>query len=389
MWQWNKTSWEQDKDGCAFILKTLDGCECESKIAAPLDRLLGAKTHPPAGEAACADKIFPAEFSHCPNCGVALLDNDTDKDNSEAWIPPYGPGNGLKILSNKKPTINENGKSLKGGEAFLLPSEKGGLSFFSSCMGGKRPLLIALRKAVGEVWVYHPNSKKKNEWQLLKGKFGDADMPNWSWTLAFDKEEKGFAAPSNKGPVWVTVDWALNSLVISPSTGGKSIGSPVRIGTFVLAPILREGKFVVLSRKDNAGEWQECTSSDDPTCVMPQLCRETAQEAFLGIPVVGKEEKFVYWLCRGGYIKVSVLDTGPGEWSFHVWGTDTQPPTALIELSGPYQKKDSRSGSYHLWQLCEAPDPTSSRDEVIYKIIKFDGDEYSGSEKVECGQFVR
>lgn len=385
MWKFNSTSWDQDEDGCIFTLKSLNGRDCDIEIAAPLEILLGVKTHPLSGELACADKTFPAEFSHCPNCGEALL--DLIKDDSVSWIPPYGAGDGLKILSKAiKPESIESLVARKG-EAFSLPPTSGPFSFFSARLGGRGRLLLAIQRDVGLIWVYRPNSNKK--WLALKDRIGSNRMPNWAWTLAGDTSESGYAFPSDEGPAWITVNWATNSLVIDRGNG-VSVGGSARVGNFVLAPVMRGEAFAVLSRRDNDNKWLECSTFSDSSTVAPQLRRQPKQEAYLGIPVVDEIRGVVYWPCRGGYVKVSGLESsGPGSWEFRPWETDTQPATALIELGSPYHRSSGSSSKRGFWQLCEDNDPASRRDDdVVYKIIKFDGDEAADSEIVECGQFV-
>ncbi len=270
----------------------------------------------------------------------------------------------------------------KGGAQFMLPHQDGRFAFCSAFLGGDRRLLVALQREVGRFWVYRPNEAIK--WKSLEGTAGADALPAWSWALTLDSTESSMCIPTEQGPAWLTFNWATNS-VHAEHSAGQSIGAPVRVDTYILAPVKCEGRFSVVCRKKGDSTWSECVAGSDPGEVISHLQRNRDQEPYMGIPVVDEMKNIAYWPCRGGYVRVSVTNpTKELRWEFRTWDTDKHPATALIELGPPYRKTGSRSG---FWQLCEDHDPLR-RDGTVNKIVKFDGHETADSEVLEYGQFV-
>lgn len=379
LWNFIDSSWEQDDNDKTYRIKNIFGQNCESDPIVPLSILLGTKNHPSSGEQ-CGSSVFPSQFMHCPYCGSKLL--GPDEVGADLWLPPYGTGNGLKLLS-MKPALNKKPRaSAEKGTQFRLPSRDGYFSFCSIRLGAQHRLLTAVQRNNGQLWVYRPTETKK--WEALKGAVGGDSLPSWSWSMTADLSESGLCLPTDQGPVWITVNWASSSIKVDRAEG-RSVGGAVRIGKYLLAPVLREDSFVIVCREDGDNNWSECSATSDPLIILKQLQRNSAQDACFGIPVVDESRQIVYWSCRGGYVRVFGLDSPSGLcWEYRPWETDEYPATALIELGPPYRKTGSRPG---FWQLCEDRD-YSVRDGIINKIIKMDGDEQIDSEDVECGQFV-
>jgi hypothetical protein len=384
VWQFDNESWEQDEDGSVFTLKSYNGSNCTPELSAPLEILLGAKTHPFSANLTCSNKIYPAQFKFCPSCGATLF--DAVNEDPFPWCPPYGIGNGLKITSKAiQPKITTAQKGVE----FELPPN-GPFSFFSARLGGKYRFLFAIQRDIGQIWVHKPNGP--NQWLAFDEKIGANNFPNWAWGMAIDRSEIGCAFPTLSGPVWLTIEWITNGLKIIRGDKGKSIGSPIIVGNIVLAPIMKDdGGFVVLSKVVTSdGGWMDCQSLSDQNIVKPQLCREDGQEPYLGLPIADEVRAFVYWPCRGGYIKVSRLESGQPSWEFRAWEIDEYPATALIELGVPYRHTKGKNEDRGYWQLCKYHVP-HSREGITYKIIKFDGNPQNGGvkegEDFECGQF--
>lgn len=378
MWHLNDASWEQNGLGDSFRLQTFHDRECEQQPAASLDQLLGAKLHP-SSSAPCSGRYFPAEFKFCPGCGVPLPSNSPIE--FSPWVPPFGSSNGLKVLEN---SIQADVTTETGGEEFPLPLMNSLLSFASLRLGAQSRLLIALQRDVGQVWVHRPGGNPK--WVPLAGRIGDDAMPGWSWSMASNMSETGCAVPSRDGPVWMTVDWGSNKLVLDRGVG-ESVGGAVRLKDYVLAPVMRGGKLAVLIRRDGESKWTDCAAQSDPQAIAVQLTRAPGQQAFFGTPVVDELRQVAYWPCRGGYVRVAYPDLSTtGAWSFRGWSSSQPLTTAMVEIGVPYRKAGARS-SY--WQLCEIPPLTqSARDDVHYKIFKFDGEDLVDCEDLESGQFL-
>lgn len=378
LWQFKDVSWMQDDNAQTFKLAHLHGNDCTAKPIAPLAMLIGAKRHKMVySDLICSQGIYPSEFNYCPYCGgeLSVPENRT----SFPWIPPYGSGSGLKILPCKlRPDIRWASK----GQSFELPSRNGRFSFCSALLGAEKRLLLALQRDIGKLSIYQPDTQ---EWRDLDGKTGEDELPEWSWSLATDSAETGLAIPGKNGPAWVTIDWATGKLQIDRGEG-RSIGGVVRLGRFLLAPVLRGETFVLLCRQDSDTAWFECKQAfHELPLFIPQQHLGTDQPAYFGMPVIDETRMAAYWPCRGGYIKIATAATASEHaWAFRPWETDEYPAKALIELGPPYLKTGARSG---LWQLCEDFDPTR-RDGLVNKIIKFDGDERIDSETLEYGQFV-
>jgi hypothetical protein len=380
VWNFKNSSWEQDDNSNAFKIQSIFGQKCETSPVAPLALLIGAKKHPPLG-GTCESGVFPSEFKNCPYCGTKFP--EIESNTADLWLPPYGSGTGLKLFSiksgrNKKLTTRD-AKAIK----FPLPSLDGRFAFCSVKLGAQQRLLLAVQRDSGLLWVFRPDAGKK--WEVLAGNAGEDSLPSWSWCLAADSSETGLCLPTNQGPAWLTVNWASSSIIIDRAVG-RSIGGAIHVGKYVLAPVLRGDNFMVVSRKEGDMNWSDCSSASDPAVVLPQLgAPGSGPDACLGIPVVDENKQIVYWPCRGGYIRVPVVEISDGlSWEFRPWETDEYPAVALIELGPPYRRTGSRSG---FWQLCEDQD-NSIRDGIVNKIIKIDGDERIDSESVECGQFV-
>ncbi len=389
MWQFDNESWEQDEDGSVFTLKSINGEDCTPQLSAPLEILLGAKTHPFEANLTCSNKIYPAQFKFCPSCGATLF--DAVNEDPFPWCPPYGIGNGLKITSK---AIQPEITTAQTGVEFELPPN-GPFSFFSARLGGTYRFLFAIQRDIGQIWVHKPNDP--NQWLAIGGKVDPNNFfPNWAWGMAIDKSESGCAFPTVSGPVWLTINWNTNHLEIVRGGHGKSIGSPVIVENIVLAPIIDDKNAVGVLYKIAGDEWKPCQPQSDQKIVVSQLCREDGQLPYLGLPIADEVNALVYWPCRGGYIKVSRLESGSPLWEFRPWEKDGHPATALIELGAPYRHTKGKIADRGYWQLCKFNDPklkSNSQETITFIIIKFDGNPQNGGVKEgdgddnEFGQF--
>jgi hypothetical protein len=377
VWTFKDAHWEQDQTGAQFGLVTLFGKTVEKQPAAPLELLVRARRHPECKT--CSGRYFPSQFQFCPACGKPL--SEAAECDSIPWVPPFGPSNGLKVLSRG---MEPDTTLQTSGEPFPLPPADGLLAFASLKLGAGNRLLIAMQRDIGQVWVYRPSDNPR--WLALDGRVGEGNLPGWAWTLASDSSEAGFIAPTKEGPAWVTVDWTTNTLVIDRGDG-ESVGGAARIKDCILAPVMRSGKLMLLFRRDGDINWSDCDALSDPAAVLTQLARQPVQQALFGTPVVDEVRQVVYWPGRGGYVRVAYPELNTNAtWTFRQWNPLPPFATAQIELGVPYRKAGARPG---FWQLCEVlPINQSARGEVHYKIIKFDGDELADCEDVESGQFL-
>jgi hypothetical protein len=384
LWRFKDASWEQDELKNSFKLHSISGRSCNSVQIAPIELLLGAKLHPENG-LDCARHKYPTEFQFCPVCQARLF--EVEGPCREIWIPPYGAGTGMKIIKGSDTLRQFSIKDVHVqkhhlAKPFPLPGRDGTFSFCSIMLGAKHRMLFALQRDIGRLWVYRNDEDDK--WGIIDGVFGTDSLPGWSWSIATDKSESGICAPTDNGPVWMTVDWISNRIQVN-QTKARSIGAPMRVGEYLFAPVARDGRFAMVYRKEGEADWMDCPSTCDPSEVIAQLKRKPDQLPYFGIPYFNKNKNTAYWSCRGGYVSVTVPEYASGvEWKFRTWETDEHPATALIELGPPYRTTGSEAG---FWQLCEDVDQ-SVREGVVNKIIKIDGDEHIDFKRIQCGEFV-
>lgn len=384
LWRFDSSSWEQDDVGQAFKVKNLFGQESKETFAsvALLDILVNAKKHPHTSER-CGLSLYPSDFTYCPFCGTKL---EINNPSAKSWIPPYGSGNGLKVLTS---TFAPDSGSYAG-EIFDLPAEGAGLAFCSLKLGGQSRLLVALQREIGKLWVYCQDKKK---WLFLDGVVQGDSLPIWSWTPATDSAESGLLVPTDQGPTWLTVNWA-SGVVQADRFEGRSVGGAARLGKYLLAPVQRGEELIIVGRTEGGAAWVECAAPSDKQ-IISNLTRmfgqanlkQFGQAAFFGVPVVDENRRIAYWPCRRGYVQVIGGDSSTlPHWEYRPWETDEFPAEALVELGPPYRQVGGRPGFF---QLCEDKnDDSSSRDEIVYKLKKFGGDEHLDSKTLECGQFL-
>jgi len=254
-WTFKDSSWEQDDSSKVFKIRGIFGQKCEIEPIAPLGLLLGAKSHPASG-VPCEKGLFPSEFKSCPYCGSNLF--DAHGSYADLWLPPYGAGNGLKLFPIKS-TINQKvGACNEKASQFLLPSRDGRFAFCSTKLGAQKRLLVSVQRDSGQLWIFRPGATKK--WEVLIGNAGEDTLPAWSWSLAVDSSESGLCLPTDKGPVWVTINWASSSIKVDRALG-RSVGGAIRVGKYLLAPVLRGDSFTIACRKEGDTVWSECSQS--------------------------------------------------------------------------------------------------------------------------------
>ncbi len=384
LWRFKDTVWEQDELRNCFKIHSIYGKTCSAVPSVSLDLLVGTKLHPD-NRYACAKQMYPSEFRYCPFCQAGLI--EVDADHRDRWIPPYGPGTGLKIVNGFDNQPLSKSKDIRvltdhHAKLFPLPDRDGKFAFSALRLNAKHRMLLALQRDIGRLWVYRHDDEKK--WSLIEGVYGEDSLPGWSWSIATDEAESGICLPTDAGPVWLTVDWASNLIQVSQAKS-KSIGAPVRVGDYIFAPVTRDGLFVMVYRKEGETDWMDCPTLSNSAEVIAQLKRKPDQLPFLGVPYINKNKNTAYWSCRGGYVSVTVPEHASGvEWKFRTWQTDAFPATALIELGPPYRTIGADAG---FWQLCEDVDHRE-REGVVNTIIKIDGDEQVDSRRMQCGEFV-
>ena len=240
--------------------------------------------------------------------------------------------------------------------------------------------MIGVRRDTGQLSVFR--EKDPRRWAALEGRIGDSSLPDWSWAMASSANESALILPSDSGPVWCTIEWATGK-VLADRFEGMSRGGPARLGKSVYAPVVTPAGLIIVSRADGDAAWSVCDAEAD--VLTTDGSNSLRLSEFFAVPLVDETRQVVYWVCSVGYVKVSrTANAALATWRFRPWRSVGHNPRALVELGPAYRKTSSRPG---FWQLCEDQDP-SSRDGIVNRIIKIDGDEAADTEVVEAGQFM-
>ena len=377
---WNEASgsWLQDEAKKRFFI--LNKEETPKNNQEGLEIIAGAKWHPNS-DSDCGG-FFPLEFKNCPFCGKALK-SIKDKDCGNIWVPPFGKGNGLRLVDKDidirsippqrdKRWIDQDENDLP------LPRPRGDYEFIVGSLGTEHSVLIALDRMTGLLNYFSP---AQNKWiQLLSTKddckIYDQDiLPHWSWSAAFitKKLSHGFAVPTCNGPVWVDVDW--DEAKYTPFSGsGECIAGAAALKDQVFIPVRLGDKIAILSF--------------DPTVVHPQwkqvgdliefgITSDSKEDQCLSVPIVHNEKSTIYWIGKPGLI---TFDWSKKRCSWRPWETDAFPCQAMPEFGPPYCDKLS-----NFWQLCY---DTEYEDVPMknFRYYKLSGDE-SDRTDVDGGRF--
>ncbi len=372
IWEFPSGNWVQDEEKRRFlVLNQKTGEVAGNQLG--LDIIVGAKWHP-ASESDCGG-FFPPEFNHCPFCGKQLASGEF---HSDAWVPPFGGGSGLRLVAKRINLASlpvQQDKAIKWvdqeEENFPLPRLRGDYQFIVAQLGTKSPALIAFDRTSGLVDYYSPAHK---EWVSFTPspdrRIGGNLLPAWSWSAAFvsGKTMPGFAVPTREGPVWIALDWSEGKS--TPVFGkGESIGGAATLDNRVFIPVLVEGVIAIHSFDHTASQWNQIGEA------MKIGVKESGiEDRYFSIPVIDEGRHVVYWVGIPGLL---VFDLANCSCVWRPWETDAYPCSAVPTLGPPY--RDS-SGNY--WQICyDIGDPAGA-----FRYYKLSGDE-SDREDVDGGRF--
>ncbi len=222
MWAFGDTTvWDGLEDG--FKLRGFGGMPMASvPVSLPLQRLFALRTHPPV--AGCTlDKpgaLFPAEFGYCPECGTALL--EPTEAAPEPWIPPYGPGDGSKLIKHR--LGQQSDLQAGSGEQVALPFQSAQLRFLVAKMGGKQRQLLALDPESRRIAVFNPQAK--GQWHEIRSDLQATHLPDWAWTVALDHTENCLAVVDRSGLLWLKPDWNSSKLQTLHRIEGRALAGP-------------------------------------------------------------------------------------------------------------------------------------------------------------------
>ena len=359
-------NWIQDDMSRTFsLLDSETGKKDANQIG--LEITASAKWHA-AGESGCAG-FFPAEFGFCPFCGDPLVSGAT----GDVWVPPYGKGNGLRLVANPVDVgaIPIQGSKLdlwvdQDAVQFQLPRLRGDYEFIVGSLGGHATVLIAFDRTTGLLDYFSPTQKKWQSLQQESGRrVGESRLPFWSWSLAVAAGKSGFALPSNEGPVWVGIDWARAKY--TPVCGsGKVIGGMSSLDQQIYALVM-DGEFVSVQRFDFAGaRWEQCGTA------LSKFEMTTYEPLHFSVPVVDEYRRLTYWIGIEGLL---TFDPARVDFVWRPWNTASQSCQAVPELGPPYQDPQG-----NFWQICY------DKDDDVFKYFKLSGNQ-SDCINVDGGRF--
>lgn len=225
----------------------------------PLNKLFGFAVHPIKPSCTLAAKspsYFPAEFNHCPRCGVSLIHNSESEASN--WIPPLGNNNSVRHF----PRVLESQANIHYDQgSFLgLPFDScASLQFAAGQFGGKGSLLIAFELVQGRLAIF--SASPSPEWvEIDAPQLESASLPPWSWRVAMSHDQSLLAIPDISGLKWVKFDWPGLSLETIEVLPGRCMAGPA-----------------VLSRRTG----QVSQSKEDVLCVPMQVTTSSGEGAVL------------------------------------------------------------------------------------------------------------
>ena len=341
IWEMPSSSWAQDDDLKQFYLLDPKTGEPQANQRG-LEILAGARSHG-AGDVRCG-KFYPKEFAYCPFCGKGLVPADYA---STDWVPPYGRGNGLRLIpkgknANATPLVREDPKPREWEEmeALPLPRPQGDYEFIVGSLGTSAPVLIAFDRVGGYVDYFSPAEEK---WMPLDSATGrraqesQSPLPNWSWSAAFLQGKPGFAVPTREGPAWIAIEWPDNKYTLVFGRGG-SIGGAVAFENRIFAPVLAERGISILDFDVSSSKWKPAGEPARGWAPGP------GKSNFFSVPIIDESRRWIQWVGIEGLL---TFDAANNESSWRPWETDAFPCKAMTELGPPY-----RDFKGYFWQIC-------------------------------------
>ena len=328
-WVFGESTWLQDSDRKRFFLTRHAGKDVQPIARPLLPHTMGARVHP-VSHGECSG-VFPGEFEYCPFCGEKLRSVDPEPF---AWLPPYGPGDGLRVFNRiglpSEQIANE----------FPLPNGNGSLAFLVDRVGTQHPVLLALNRSAGHISVFDSVGAM---WIELEHGIGsrledDRNLPEWSWAVAsISGTGGGLCWPTLAGPVWVEFDWLDRSWTTTKSEG-RCVGGAARLGNRVFAPVIWNDAIVMQSFSSVTRHWTKTpmTGEGPPTT------------EFLSLPLVDQANSRIHWVTRTGRITLRLSDDQSLHLQWRPWETDSHPCHAVQEYGPPYLDRVST----RYWQFC-------------------------------------
>ena len=377
MWAFGDTTvWDGLEDG--FKLRGFGGMPMASvPVSLPLQRLFALRTHPPV--AGCTlDKpgaLFPAEFGYCPECGTALL--EPTEAAPEPWIPPYGPGDGSKLIKHR--LGQQSDLQAGSGEQVALPFQSAQLRFLVAQMGGKQRQLLAIDPNAGRIAVYNPQAQW--QWLEIDSDLLASDLPDWAWTVALDHTESHLAVADRTGLHWLKADWASGRMQTLHHIEGRALAGPGILSEASGKGAAPNDVICVPLRKGGATAaalsilcwWRSTAAADNPGKPTQGWAEAALPSNMPPNEVFGQALRTARWeLCwpgRQGFLRVGLDQNKAPQTSWHAWKKDSEDAsvTGLPELGAPWQDERRR-----FWQQCKHTRKTVKGTDVTIQMHRID-----------------
>jgi len=375
MWAFADTTvWDGLEDG--FKLHGFGKVAMSSLAASlPVQRLFALRTHPPAPGCLLAQPgaLFPAEFDYCPECGTGLV--KPLEAATEAWIPPYGPGDGSKLI--KRSLAKPSDLQASSGEQVALPFQSAQLRFLVAKMGGQQRQLLAFDPESGRIAVFNPQAK--GQWHEIGSDLQQSHLPDWAWTVALDHTESCLAVVDRSGMYWLKADWASSTLqtlhriegsaLAAPGTLSEASGKAAQANDVICVPLRKSGANGAST--DVLCWWCSTSAPGSSThgwaeAHLPELPPDEA----LGQPM--RTGKFsLCWPGRRGMLQVELTPSKVPKAHWAAWKKETgdKSVTGLPELGPAWQDERRR-----LWQQCRHEKETVKGTVASIRLHSLDAD---------------
>ena len=368
-------NWTQDYEKKKFFI--LNSSREVIRNQSGLDIIIGAKVHKTGGVESQCWGYFPPEFDHCPYCGETLSEAEIL---NESWIPPYGKGDGLRLVAgsidiNQLPIKVEADDRSKifieqEEEAFHLPDRCGSYEFIVAKLGTKSAVLVAFCRNSGRIDYY---CFAESRWYSFSGpSIEESKLPHWSWSAGVVNGDSGFAIPSEKGPVWIALDWENCSS--KPVRGqGEAVGGAAVLNTSIFIPTIFEGDLIIQTFARKSSEWKQTGEAISKNVFGRDVCKsadDRPEDNYFSVPIVDTRKAFIYWVGVNGLLS---FDTTNIKTSWRPWETDANPCRAVPELGPPYHDNHG-----NFWQICfdEFDNSTGVQGYRYYKLGGNESDRY-------------
>lgn len=371
-WEMPSGDWVQDDEKKRFFILNRETGELRRNQAG-LEVIEGARHHP-AGESECGG-FFPSDFEHCPFCGTGLSSGEY---HSDAWVPPFGCGSGLRLVSKRIdiasiPLKKEYNVRLvdQEKETFPLPRPRGDFEFIVASLGTRSPVLLAFDRITGSIDYYSPADEKWKSFAATPGRrVGESQLPNWGWSAASINGNAGFAVPTREAPVWIALDWGDGTC--TPVFGqGESVGGVASMERQVVVPVLSGGALSIQGFDVAGLKWEP---KGEPA---RGWAEGGGKDRIFSVPIVDEGRHIIYWVGVHGLLVFNLTDCSS---VWRPWETDAFPCGAVPELGPPY-----RDTYGNFWQICY-DDHDDSKGDRAFRYYKLHGTE-DEREDVDGGRF--